>query len=79
MKLHLLEAMVKTNGKMSASKAESCKNLHVTIHELVIQGESWYILVVYIDKEKLIRVKIDDLTVFLFHIILEIKNSTSAL
>lgn len=49
---------------MSASKAESCKNLHVTIHELVIQGESWYILVVYIDKEKLIRVKIDDFTVF---------------
>lgn len=78
MKLHLLEAIVKTNGKMSASKAESCKNLHVTIHELVIQGESWYILVVYIDKEKLIRVKID-FTVFLFHIILEIKNSTSAL
>lgn len=78
MKLHLLEAIVKTNEKMSASKAESCKNLHVTIHELVIQGESWYILVVYIDKEKLIRVKID-FTVFLFHIILEIKNSTSAL
>lgn len=52
LKLHLLEAIVKTNGKMSASKAESCKSLHVTIHELVIQGESWYILVVYIDKEK---------------------------
>lgn len=60
---------------MFVSKVESCKNLYVIIYELVIQGESWYIFVVYIDKEKLIRVKIDDFIVFLFYIIFEIKNS----
>lgn len=60
---------------MFVSKVESCKNLYVIIYELVIQGESWYIFVVYIDKEKFIRVKIDDFIVFLFYIIFEIKNS----